>query len=525
MTALLERTTVDVSEEALPPPLVYRPQPKQESWHECPAYEAGFGGAKFGGKSLGLMMEATRYTWHPRYRGVLFRRTYPRLTELMDRAFEWYPGLGAKWNGDTHTWTFPSGAKILFRHCSTEKAKREYQGHQYIFMGFDQLEEFTESQYDFLIAQNRSPVAELPSYTRSTFNPGGIGHAWVKRRFVEHGTRDCAPWVPTNDEGSPLPARCFHFATIDDNPAGEAADPTYRQRLDNLPADERRALKSGDWDVFAGQYFTEWRRDKHVISYFDVPREWATRRVSVDFGYGAPWSCHFYVRDEDLWKTQRIHRWFAYREFYGPGVRDVAQAKLIADAMDADREAAKGAPLDFVCVADPSMWNRKPQEAVSIADIYADGGVHLVPANNDRVPGWQRVRDYLADQDDGYPAVVYMETCANAIRTVPALVRDPVKVEDVDTEGEDHAADELRYFVMNVGPIERNGGTRRGALGYGFRKPGQKSTKAELFGQGVDPRLNRIDPRRSGIAFRQPAGTQPATFDALKKRLQTTRSQ
>jgi hypothetical protein len=182
------------------------------------------------------------------------------------------------------------------RHCHYEEDKYQYNRHEYHFMGFDQLEEFSETQYLYLMAQNRSGTADLAAYVRATFNPGGVGHAWVKHRFVDHGSRTCDPWTPENEQGDPLPSRCFHFANIDDNAAGEAADPLYRQRLDALPEEELRALKSGDWDVFAGQMFTEWRREKHVIDPRELPKEWPAWRA-VDYGTARPFVCLGLVQD------------------------------------------------------------------------------------------------------------------------------------------------------------------------------------------------------------------------------------
>jgi hypothetical protein len=434
------------------PQLVYRPQPKQEAWHQCPAYESGFGGAKFGGKSLGLLMEATRYSHHPRYRGVIFRRDFPRLSELLDRAWQWLPGLGATWKGDEHVWTFPSGGRLLLRHCQHEESKFAYQGHEYQFMGFDQLEEFSESQYTYLLMQNRSGVAELEPYTRSTFNPGGIGHAWVRQRFVNHGTFDCEPWTVLDDRGKGITNgagvpvdRCFHFAKIDDNPAGEAADPGYRARLQMLPDHERRAMLDGDWDVFAGQYFPEWRRDIHVCRPFAIPREWLRWRA-VDFGHFAPMCCLWLARSPE-------GQVFVYRELYETGLRDTEQAMTIQGLSGNERIA--------VSYGDPSMWNTQPN-GTSIAQAYQAGGVYLVPANNDRLAGWQRVHQALSEE----PVLQVFDTCVNLIRTLPAQVHDLHRVEDLNTEGEDHAVDALRYGLMGGHKLRPQAATTT-SYGYG----------------------------------------------------------
>lgn len=449
----------------------YEGQPKQNDWHACSAYESGFGGAKFGGKSLALLMESTRYTHHPAYRGILFRRTYPELTELMDRAWAWFPRVGGSWSGDNKTWSFRNGAKVLMRHCQHEESKQAYQGHEYHFMGFDQLEQFSEGQYTFLLAQNRSGVPDLVPYTRSTFNPGGIGHGWVKSRFIDHGTTGCPPWKPLDDASRQLPSRCFHFATIDDNPAGEHADPTYRARLLNLSEEEQRGLLHGDWDVFAGQFFGEWRRGLHVRDAFTIPPHWTARGWSVDWGYGAPWSVHFWVRDEDLYRLLNIERWIAYREFYDKGVQDVDQAARIKAAIAADNEAQRPhevthGKLRWSAVADPSIWNKKPGGGQSVAQIYQGAPYHLQfsPANNDRHNGWARMRGYMATHralpdltrvaiaPDGMPLLQFVrEHCPHAVRTIPALVFDKTDKEDIQQgpEVEDHAADEVRYWLMS----------------------------------------------------------------------------
>src|SRR5262249_622035 len=235
---------------------------------------------------------------------------------------------------------------------------------------------------------------------------------------------------------------CFHLANGDDNPAGQRADPTYRLCLENEPEADRRAHLYGDWDVFAGQFFREWRRHRHVCEPFEIPQHWTHRRLAVDFGLGAPFCCLLFVRDEDAWHHDRVVRWYCYRELYGAGYRDDEQAELIADAIEGETFTVK--------VADPSMFNRQPN-GQSIASVYARAGVAVTRGNNDRIPGWQSVGRLLADQADSRPGLILFSTCRNATRTFPSLVHDPSKVEDLDTTGEDHAADACRYFAMSLG--------------------------------------------------------------------------
>ena len=415
-----------------PPTLTYTPQPKQWDWHACPAYESGFGGTKGPGKSLAMLMEAARHIDHPRYRGMLMRRTYPRLQELMDRAHEWYPGIGGTWNGQDREWRFKSGAKIKMAHCQNEEDKRIYHGHEYQFIGFDQLEEFSESIYLFIMAQNRSSVPELPTCVRSTFNPGGVGHAWVKQRFLDHGTRECAPWTPYNDHNEPLRPRCFHFSTIYDNHALLDADPHYIQTLQALPENERKALLDGDWDVFAGQYFQEWRRDKHTTSPVYLDQSWPRWRA-VDFGVARPFVCLWLCQDP---ATLRV---YVYRELSRRNVTPASQqATLIMD------NSPETEHYRFT-MADPAMWIRANDSGRPLSDIYADEGVHMLPASNDRINGWQVLHEFLRDGIDGKPMLQVFDTCTELIRNLPALVHDEHKVEDVNTDGPDDEADALRY--------------------------------------------------------------------------------
>ncbi|HVQ45111.1 MAG TPA: terminase family protein [Candidatus Saccharimonadia bacterium] len=422
-----------------PPRLVYRPQSKQEPWHACPAFESGFGGTKGPGKTLAMLMEATRGVGHSRYRAIIFRRTYKRLQEVMDRAWEWFPPLGAKWNGDHARWTFPSGAMISMRHCENEEDKRIYHGHEYHFMAFDQLEEFSETQYTFLMAQCRSSVPEIKPYLRTTFNPGGIGHAWVKERFLSRGTRDCAPWTPRNEQGDPLPTRCFHFSNIYDNQILLDADPQYMMVLNSLPEQDRRALRDGDWDVFAGQVLTEWRREKHVIDPIPLDKDWQRVRMT-DYGSARPFVTLWAALDKS------VPRVYIYREISQPGLLASQQAQAVVSLTGEDEKIR-------LHVADPAMWIKSPDSGKSIAQIYFENGVTLTHANNDRLNGLARVREYLKDAPDGRPHLQVFSSCIQLIKNLPSLVYDAHKVEDVDTDGPDDEYDALRYGLMAMESI------------------------------------------------------------------------
>lgn len=437
---------------------VWVAQPKQREFLRAPEKEVVYGGAAGGGKTDALLIHAIRVNVkYPGAGGLFFRRSFRDLDEpgaAIPRSHELLAGI-AQWRGDAHRWDFPNGSRLQFAHLDSEKSIYKYQGAQLDWLCWDELTQFKEAEYDYLRSRMRTRIPGLRTTIRAATNPGGVGHAWVKRTFIDPAPSG-GSFEITDPKGQPT-GRLGRFvpARVEDNQRLLEADPGYLATLEELPDALRKALRDGDWNVFDGQYFTEWRTHVHTCAPFTIPPTWTRRIVSVDFGYGAPWSCHFYVQDADLWRAERVTRWYAYHELYEKHVADEDQGKRIRALMEADVAAAK-TKLGFQVIADPSMWNRKP-DGHSIAEVYQDQGVPMIPANNDRVQGWQRLREYLALQADGKPALIYFNpTCKHAIETVPALVYDTTRVEDLDTEGEDHAADDARYAFQGIGPIQHS---------------------------------------------------------------------
>ena len=250
--------------------------------------EALYGGAAGGGKSDALVIEALRQVDIPNYRGLILRKSFPQLRELIDKTMQYYKPVfpKAKYNGSNHCWTFPSGAKIYFGSLHTEKDKYNYQGQQYDFIGFDELTHFTWSEYSYLLSRNRPNGPGTRVYTRATANPGGVGHGWVKARFITPappGTRMVQYVKAKTPEGGEIVrrrTRIFIPSTVFDNKALLENDPGYLGNLAALPEAEKKALLYGDWDSFTGQVFTEWRNDPahyddqrftHVIHPFRIP--------------------------------------------------------------------------------------------------------------------------------------------------------------------------------------------------------------------------------------------------------------
>lgn len=442
--------------------VIWKPQPRQAAlmrrWEE----EALYGGAAGGGKSDCALVEALRQVEIPHYRGLILRKTFPQLSELIDRSGELYKSAyrGAKYNESKHVWTFPSGAKIFFGSMQHTRDRTNYQGKRYDFIDFDELTQFTFDEYSYLFSRNRPNGPGTRCYMRAQANPGGVGHGWVKERFITPAPPMTTIWddviirFPDGHEELRRKARIFVPSTIFDNKILLQNDPEYLTRLASMPEAEKQALLYGNWDTFAGQVFTEWRDDPdhyhdrlntHVIQPFLIPEGW--RIVSaMDWGYTRPFSIGWYAYD-------REGTMYRIREFYGinkEGTPNVG-ARMSADAVakemrriEAEDPNLKG--REIVRVADPAIWASQGTE--SIERIFRNERIYWQKAVNDRINGKMQVHHRLAFDERGKPMLQVFNTCRHFIRTVPNLVYDQADVEDVDTDGEDHIYDELRYACM-----------------------------------------------------------------------------
>jgi hypothetical protein len=419
---------------------VWQPQPRQKIALSSPAFELFFGGAAGGGKSDFLLMDFTRGLVHGTgHRGVIFRRTYKELEELIRRSQALYPEIGGEYMRTEKTWTFRGGATLKFRHLERGADAHDYQGHQYTWVGFDELTNWADDYaYNFLMSRVRSPEG-LPTCMRAAGNPGGVGHQWVKARFID-GKEPEKIYVNKETQQSMV----FIPSKIQDNQILLQNDPEYVNRLNMLPEYLRRAYLDGDWDIFAGQVFEEWRYERHVVKPFPIDPSWR-RFASLDWGFQRPFSIGWWAVDGD-------GRMIRYREWYGA---DHAKRNT-GLRMAAEEVAAKAFELSVAegvdtMVADPAIWSK--QDAVpSIADIFSRHGWNMVKGDNQRVAGLQRMHDLmLTDGFDGKPMMLVFSTCVHFIRTIVNLVADEKHPEDVDTTGEDHIYDEARYACMYTG--------------------------------------------------------------------------
>ena len=308
----------------------------------------------------------------------------------------------------------------------------KYKSAEFADIGVDELTMNPVTVFDTLRGSLRWPgLPDSDCKFVAGSNPDGIGHLWV---------RDY--WGVDKDQALPAEMQkladqfVFVRALPDDNPY---LDKAYWEMLDSLPPDLARAWRWGDWNVFVGQVF-DLRRGRHFIDPIELPPSWPRWRA-VDWGSVAPFVCGWFARDPDRGRV------YVYRQVHETGLTDRQQARLIA---------ANSPPSEKVRITygDPSMWTRKTHEdkTFSTADEYRAEGVALVEADNDRLTGVRKVKTLLADLPDGLPGLQIFNTCTDLVRTLPALVRDPVHVEDVDTHGDDHDYDMLRYGLTNVRP-------------------------------------------------------------------------
>ena len=439
--------------------LDYTPSRKQKLFHESVADEVLYGGAAGGGKSHAICWDAfLRCMRWPGTHAYLFRRTYPELEQtLIQKMLAIVPKSLGNYRAYNHEMKLINGSVIHFCHLSDEgEGLLKYQGAEIHWLYFDELTHFTKAMYDYLRTRLRAVKSlGIVPCVRSASNPGGPGHAWVKARFVDPtdvGAKTYDDMI-TDEYTGKTHVRTIQYipATVEDNP--HISD-DYKVELLRKPPKLRDALLYGKWDAFDGQAFPEFENDPehytdrlwtHVIEPFDIPLHW-TRYVSFDHGYSRPYSFGVWAVDPD----GRVYR---YKELYGckpkepnTGVMESPGdiACRLADLMEPEfREGIR--PTG---VADPAIWDRSRGMSVEEQIRNVFGGVVFRKGDNTRLPGKMQLHERLKFDADGRPMLYVFSTCGEFIRTIPSLVYDARKPEDIDTAGEDHIYDETRYFLM-----------------------------------------------------------------------------
>lgn len=437
-----------------------QPGPQLTAIQKAWVPELLFGGARGGGKTAYLLgdfaqdipTEAGPYT-----HGILFRRTYPQLEEVVKQSLEMYPAWFGRdnvtWTEKNKTWTWKNGATLRLRFLELETDWMEYQGHAYTWIGFDELTTWPSPEnYLRLKACLRSARPEVKyRRIRCSANPGGPGHEWVKEYFgIGRYPQGMVVLTPEDGSGG---GRLFIPSKVTDNKILLSADPDYVNRLKGLGSPELvKAWLEGDWTVVQGAYFPEFDPSKHIVAPCEIPDHWL-RIIGMDWGSAAPFAVYWAaVSDGTVTPSGRVFpsgSLVVYREWYGAKSANVgikATAEEVAQGI-VDRTPEGEKINDFVI--DPAAFAQNGGPSIAERMMMAcPGKLSIRRGDNKRIPGWDQVRDRLKG-DSEVPMIYFFSTCQHLIRTLPALQHDLKKAEDVDTEGEDHAGDGLRYLCMS----------------------------------------------------------------------------
>lgn len=441
----------------------YKPHPGPQTLaHSIAVDELLYGGAAGGGKSRWARAVLVEFCMSfPGVRAILFRRTFADLERsVVEPLLNEIPRELGRYNASKHQWRFVNGSILELGHLQKKTDQEKYQGAEYQMICFEEATHFTEEQYLYMKSRLRSAgrvrdmllAAGLRPRFIATANPGGIGHHWVKGRFVDPAPSGRVFRVrPSLQEPNPG-SRLYLPAKATDNPS---LGSEYLDTLNALPDATRKALRDGDWDVLEGVRFPSFNRQVHVIEpeELPIPHGSAIRAVGVDYGSAAPFAAMWMAKLSDNLVV-------VYRELYKRGLSPRQQARMIAES-EAPGERLPVRPIPLAI--DRSMWARSVNDPTatplvkggappgSIAAAYQEEfGSSVVKSQSDRIAGAALIDDLLRVRDDGLPRLLIYSNCVNLIRTLPALPRDPKRPEDVETTAEDHAYDALRYGAMEL---------------------------------------------------------------------------
>ena len=420
-----------------------RAQPKQTLFLKDKHRHIAYGGARGGGKSWAVRTKSKLLAFrYPGIKILIVRKTYKELqNNHIEQLTAELAGF-AKYNRSDKMFRFPNGSTISFGYCANEGDLGQYQGAEYDVVFIDEAGQLQESWIRKINLCVRGTNG-FPKRTYYTLNPGGPGHAYFKRVFVDRN------FNPDEDPDDYF----FIQAKVEDNKALMDTQPDYLRELENLPPTLRAAWKDGRWDVYEGQFFEDFRDDPehyqdrrwtHVIEPFEIPDGWTICR-SYDFGYGKPFSCAWWAVDYDG-TIYRIMELYGCTRTPNEGVKWTPD-KQFEEIHKTEMQHPWLKGKTIIGVADPAIWDASRGE--SVADTAARYGVFFTPGDNERIAGWMQCHYRLQFDEDGYPRMYVFNTCRAFIRTIPLLIYDEHRAEDLDTKMEDHVADEWRYFCMS----------------------------------------------------------------------------
>ena len=411
--------------------------PKQIEFCKATNKYICYGGARGGGKShvsrIKMCLLAFNY---PGIQILLLRRTLKELRDNHILPLQKMLKNIAIYKDNTKEFIFPNGSRIVLGYCDTEKDVLQYQGQAYEVIVMEEATHFTEFQFQTLTESNRmSGNLEKKFVPRMYFtcNPGGVGHSWVKRLFIDKDYKT----TETPSDYKFIPSLVFENKYIMEK------DPNYVKVLENLPEDRKQAMLSGNWDVFDGQFFREFNRNIHVIDPFEIPLEW-NRYIAMD--YGLDMFAVLFIAVDTKGKA------YVYNEIHKSDL-------IVSDARQTLKSIMRNHKYKAI-YAPPDLWNRNRDTGKSTAELFFEGGIDLTKASNDRKAGWLNVKEWLKIKKvkNEQTGEVYEDSdikifgnCINLVRCLPQLQHDEKDPNDVATEPHEitHITDALRYFCVN----------------------------------------------------------------------------
>ena len=453
----------------MPELIIPAPSERQKLFLSAKQKYVAFGGARGGGKSWAVRVKAVLLCLkHPGIKVMIIRKTYPELQEnhilplcaMLNCNAPRREDKIASYNDAKKHIVFPNGSRILFRYCDDEKDAQRFQGTEVDVLFVDEATQQSEDKMLMLRACVRG-VNDFPKRIYYTCNPGGEGHGWMKRLFIDRRFQE-------NERAEEY---VFIQSRVTDNRALMESDPDYIRQLEALPPKLRAAWLDGDWDIFEGQFFEEFRaapdaklcakagitpeealrqhRFTHVIEPFDLNagerRGWNIMR-SYDFGYNKPFSLGYWAVDYDG-VLYRILEMYGCTRTPNEGVKwsPDEQFRRIRQ-FEREHPWLRGRKITD-SVADPAIWDRSRGE--SIAETAARYGIYFTPGDNRRIPGWMQVHYRFQFDGNGYARMYVFNTCKAFLRTIPLMMYAASDPEDLDTRLEDHCPDEVRYMCMS----------------------------------------------------------------------------
>lgn len=416
-----------------------RINPKQDEFMRCRARYVGYGGTRGGGKSWAVRAKAVvMATSLPGIRQLIVRRTFDELKENHILPMLEQLGNSVKYRDKDHEIIFPNGSRIVFGYCDAENDVRRYQGREYDLVFLDEATHLTERQFQAFKAINRG-TNSFPKRMYITCNPGGVGHAWVKRLFIDRDFRE-------NENPDDY---VFIQASVYDNEVLREKNPQYVSDLESLPYELREAWLHGKWDVMAGQYFSEWDRNIHVCAPLEIPPLW---RWYVTMDYGLDMLAAYMIAvapDGTAYVTDEVYEGRDKIDAYGaPG-----KGLIVSEAAERVLEMVDGRSIEAY-LAPPDLWNARQETGRSVADIFDEHGIYLTKASNDRVDGWMAMHERLKviEDIDGKETarLKIFPKCVNLIRCLPLLQYDDRRPTDVAQTPHEitHGPDAIRYFCV-----------------------------------------------------------------------------